>query len=90
MPDALDNEAACEAIFSARSSGRSIVAIAHEFGRSEEEIRSVVASMVERTYDGAQMREAIACENHRLLALSLKYYGLAMADDGDHQAAVSM
>jgi hypothetical protein len=81
-----DDESLNEAVFAARSSGRSIVAIAREFGRSEAEIRSVVAAMVARTYDGQAVREDIACENARLLALSLKYYGLAM--DGDHQAAV--
>jgi hypothetical protein len=84
----IDAEAANEAIFSARSSGRSIVAIAREFGRSEDEVRSVVAQQVERTFDGQALREAIALENQRLLALSLKYYGLAMGDEGDHQAAV--
>jgi hypothetical protein len=84
----IDAEAANEAIFSARSAGRSIAAISQEFGRSEDEIRSVVAAMVERTFDGQAMREAIALENHRLLALSLKYYSLAMDDEADHQAAV--
>jgi hypothetical protein len=83
----IDDEVASEAIFSARSSGRGIVAIAREFGRSEDEVRSTIAEMVARTYDGAQMREAIALENHRLLALALKYYALAM-DRADHQAAV--
>jgi hypothetical protein len=82
----IDDEAAANEIFSARSSGRSIVAIAREFGRSEDEVRSVVADMVERTYDGARMREAIALENQRLLTLGLKYYEHAM--EGDHQAAV--
>jgi hypothetical protein len=84
----IDAEVANEAIFSARSSGRSIVAIAHEFGLSEDAVRSVVAEMVARTYDGQAMREDIALENHRLRAISLKYYGLAMDGAGDHQAAV--
>jgi hypothetical protein len=81
-----DDESVNEAVFAARSSGRSIVAIAAEFERSEVEVRLIIASMVQRTYDSAKMREDIAYENARLLALSLKYYALAMADD--HQAAV--
>jgi hypothetical protein len=44
------------------------------------------------TYDGAQMREAIALENHRLLALSLKYYALVMdrADQKTSERRMSM
>jgi hypothetical protein len=75
------------AVFAARSSGRSILAIARQFGLSEVAVRSTVAEMVARTYDGERLREDIALENHRLRSISLKYYGLAMDGDGDHQAA---
>jgi hypothetical protein len=70
----VDDEADKQAIFSARSSGRGVATIAREFGRSEDDVRAVVAEMVQRTYDGAHMGESIACENQRLLSLALKYY----------------
>jgi hypothetical protein len=84
----IDDETANEAIFSARSAGRSIVAIADEFRLSQDKVRSIVAEMVARTYNGGYLREDIALENHRLKAISLKYYGLATnGEDGDYQAA---
>jgi hypothetical protein len=73
MPVVLDDERH-EAVCDALATGRSVRAVAREFGMPEHEVRTILAEEAKLCFDGERLREHVALEVRRVRAASLKYF----------------